>query len=131
MRWEQQSTFNSIGLGLGVAYVRSLYKGLFINASISLITMFDFNLFNSQEEKRGIIAKLFPSGKKTGAFVIGTSPTLAIGYYFKQVNITIAAGCRFQYLYYTSSIDTRAGVTHSSMRSDYIIAPYAGLTFSF
>jgi hypothetical protein len=131
MRWEQQNTFNSIGLGLGVSYIRSLYKGLFINASVSLITMFDFNLFKniSVEEKRGILG-LLPSGQKSGAFVIGTSPTLAFGYYFREVNITIAAGCRFQYLYYSASIDTRAGLATSSMRSDYLIAPYVGLTYS-
>jgi hypothetical protein len=132
MRWEKQNTFNSIGLGLGVSYIRSLYKGLFVNASISLIAMLDFNLFKnlSPEEQRGILQSLFPARQKTGTFVIGTSPTLAFGYYFKDVNITIAAGCRFQYLYYSSSIDTQAGLTTSRMRSDYIIAPYIGLTFS-
>lgn len=133
MRWEQQNTFNSIGLGLGFSYIRSLYKGLFVNASISLIAMLDFNLFKnlSQEEESGIIARLLPNRKISGAFVIGTSPSLAFGYYFKEVNITLAAGCRFQYLYYSSSINTRAGLTSSSMRSDYIIAPYVGLTYTY
>jgi hypothetical protein len=127
MRWEQQNTFNSIGLGLGFSYIRSLYKGLFINASISLIAMLDFNLLKSLSEEK----KTPGSKKKSGAFVIGTSPSLAFGYYFKEVNITLAAGCRFQYLYYSASINTRSGLTTSSMKSDYIIAPYVGLTYTY
>lgn len=125
MRWEQQNTFNSIGLGIGFSYVKSLYKGLFINASISLITMLDFNLFkniSSDKEK---------SSGKSGAFVVGTSPSLAFGYHFRNVNITLAAGCRFQVLYYSASINTRSGLSSSSMRSDYIIAPFLGLAYAY
>lgn len=125
MRWEQQSTFNSIGIGFGFTYVRSLYRGLFVNASLSLIAMLDFNLF------KNLPTDGTESSGKSGAFVIGTSPSLSFGYHFQNVNITLAAGCRFQVLYYSASINTRSGLTSSSMRSDYIVAPYIGLAYTY
>lgn len=113
--------FNSVGIGFGVSYSHILYKGLFVSAAVSGISLFDRNLFNADNKSAQKTAD-----NKDISYVFGGAASAALGYFFEAISTSVIASFRCQYLYYTAK-----PISNYKRDSDLFFGPYLGVVYSY
>lgn len=121
--------FHSIGAGLGLGFTVPLGADFYLFPGISAIVLVGRDFAQASNPLNVIISAMLSgidqAGYKTFVLAGGTG-TLALAYHIRAIHLTIEAGGRCQFLYYTEK-------PRNNIAQDYdlFFGPYLGVTYSF
>jgi hypothetical protein len=121
--------FHSGGGGLGLGFTVPLGSDFYIFPSISGILLAGRDFAKPPNILNSIISSLLAGIDRKGykTFVItGAMGSLSLAYHIKAIRLTIEAGGRGQYLYYTQKMRSDIG-----QRYDLFFGPYLSVIYSF
>lgn len=130
IKFTDSIVFHSIGLGAGFSFAVRLVENFYLLPAVSLIALEGRDYSRSDDIfKRAVNVVFFgidTTGNKNYFTLFGGSASLSFAYHIPQAHMTIDAGCRAQFLWYTETPRK-----NNRQKYDLFYGPYLGVAFSF
>ncbi|MBN2158572.1 MAG: hypothetical protein JW807_04185 [Spirochaetes bacterium] len=130
MKFSDSIIFHSIGLGTGFSFTARLVENFYMLPAISVIALEGRDYSRSDNILKRIVNVFYlgidTTGSKNYFTLVGGSAALSFAYHIPRAHMTIDAGCRAQFLWYTE-----APRKNNRQKYDLFYGPYLGVAFSF